>query len=207
MISHRLRCIFVHIPKTGGTSIEDVIWPGERTEAELWAGFVTPMRNRYQTGGLQHLLARQIRTEVGETLFASYFKFAIVRNPWDKIVSQYAYMQRRPDLRQYIGLREDAPLDDYLDRIAVSDHVQWMPQLCFVKDDDGTDLVDVIGRYETLAADAARIFDRLGLPGPDLPHLNRSERDPDYRGYFNAQTRATVARLYGADIDHFGYRF
>ena len=207
MISHRLRCIFVHIPKTGGTSIEDVIWPGEKTEADLWAGFVAPMRNRYQTGGLQHLLARQIRTHVGETVFASYLKFAIVRNPWDKIVSQYCYMRRRPDLRDYIGLAEDASLADYLDRIAATEHVQWMPQLCFVKDDDGRDLVDVIGRFETLAADAARIFTRLGLSGPELPYLNRSERDTDYRGYFTPETRATVARLYGSDIDHFGYRF
>src|SRR5579862_2264802 len=61
MISDALRCIFVHIPKTGGSSIEDVLWPEERSPEDLWMGFVDDYHNKYQTGGLQHLLARQIR--------------------------------------------------------------------------------------------------------------------------------------------------
>ena len=41
MISHKHKCIFVHIPKTGGSSMENLIWPKwNRSESDLWLGFV-----------------------------------------------------------------------------------------------------------------------------------------------------------------------
>jgi hypothetical protein len=207
MISHRHRCIFVHIPKTGGTSIENVIWPGERSTAELWMGFTAPYRNKYQTGGLQHLKANHIRAEVGPEIFAAYFKFAFVRNPWDKVISQWSYLAERPDLQTYLGVKAGAPLVDYLAAVSGSDHVQVMAQSAFLFDDDGTCLVDFIGRFETLAADAANIFARLGLGGAALPHTTRSKRQADYRAYYDAPSRRLVANLYARDIEAFGYSF
>ncbi len=207
MISHDRRCIFIHIPKTGGTSIEDAIWPKPRREEDLWMGFVAPGRNKYQPGGLQHLLARQVRLEVGADVFARYFKFAIIRNPWDRVISQYRYLAQRPDLQDYIGVKADAPLAQYLDAASRSDHVQVMPQLAFLRDEDGTILVDMIGRFENLAADAARIFDAIGLGSTVLPHRTRSDRMADYRAYYDDETRQRVAELYAGDIAHFGYAF
>ncbi len=114
MISDQHRCIFVHIPKCGGTSIEDLIWPAPRREADLWMGFIDAYNNKYQTGGLQHLTARQIRTEVGESRFAAYWRFSIVRNPFDRLVSQYASMPLRPDLCDFIGFAPEGDFNSYL---------------------------------------------------------------------------------------------
>lgn len=207
MISHARRCIFIHIPKTAGDSVEWAIWGSRRTEAELFGGFVTKLGNKYQTGGLQHLLARQVRQEVGEATFAAYFSFTVVRNPWDRAVSQYAFMRRRADLRTLIGMPEGASFAEYLDRTAGTEHVQWMPQLPFIEDADGQRLVEVIARFETLREDMAPIFARIGMPGAVLPHRNASAREADYRDYYSAATRRVVALRYGADIEAFGYRF
>ncbi len=146
MISHLHKCIFVHIPKCGGTSIENVIWPEPRKTEELWMGFTGPYHNKYQTGGLQHLFATHIREEFGERIFDEYFKFTIVRNPWEKAVSQYFYMRQRPDLRKFLGMEENASFSTYLQLTGKTIHVQWEPQYKFITDDKGKILVDYIGR-------------------------------------------------------------
>jgi hypothetical protein len=213
MISHRHRCIFVHIPKTGGHSIETVIWPGGRTEDTLWMGFVDEFHNKYQTGGLQHLHATQIREEVGAEIFDAYFRFSFVRNPWDKAVSQYAYMRTRPDLRRFLGMGDDDDFATYLHLIQERLHVQWEPQHAFVCDDDGNLLVDFLGRFETFDADTrellARIKVRIGRRRRrvrSVPHRNKSERS-HYRDYYDDETKALVAKVYERDIELFGYTF
>jgi hypothetical protein len=206
MISDALNCIFVHIPKTGGSSISDVLWPGKRSERDLWMGFIAPLRNKYQTGGLQHLLARQIREEVGATRFNSCFRFTFVRNPWDKAVSQYTYMRTRSDLRTFIGMQEDDSFSRYLALIQERQHVQWMPQTDFLYDIEGNLLVDFIGRFERFAEDAQAVFARLGVQCDYLPHSLRSSRS-QYLDYYDEQARKVITRLYGSDIDAFEYSF
>jgi hypothetical protein len=206
MISDQHRCIFVHIPKCGGTSIEDVIWPAPRREADLWMGFIDAYHNKYQTGGLQHLTATQIRTEVGAARFAAYWRFSIVRNPFDRLVSQYASMQRRPDLCDFIGFAPEGDFSSYLQAIARKAHVQWMAQVAFLTDQDGRLLVDTLYRYETFVQDAMAIFARLGLAANSVPHANRGERGP-YQDYYGAAERRFVAEIYAADLARFGYQF
>lgn len=206
MISHEKRCIFVHIPKTGGTSIEDVIWPGERAEADLWMGFVRPMWNKYQTGGLQHLLASQIREEVGAETFDSYFRFAVVRNPWDKAVSQFLFMRKREDLRAFAGMRKRDNLAKYLSLIRKKEHVQWAPQMRFLLDGNGEQIVDHVARFERLEAECRAIFRRLDIGPAELPHRKKTERAP-YQDYYNAETREMVADMYKDDIALLGYAF
>jgi len=206
MISHQHRCIFVHVPKTGGSTIEDIIWPGERTEEQLWMGFVSRFRNKHQTGGLQHLLARQIKAEVGAEIFESYFKFAFVRNPWDKAVSQYAFMANRPDLREMIGMKEDDSFAEYLKKTERHAHVQWEKQIEFLRDENGRILVDFVGRFETLDRDARIIFKRIGIKCGSIPVTNASRRGK-YIDYYDDASREWIETHFAEDIQAFGYQF
>lgn len=208
MISHAHRCIFVHIPRTAGGTVERTVWPGERTEAELYGGFVDEFHNRHQTGGLQHLQARQIREEVGGDVFDAYLKFTVVRNPWDRTVSQFAYMRRRPDLRRFLGLRENDDFATYVGLLDHVEHVQWAPQMPFLADADGTLLVDRVLRFERLAEDLPSLLAELGVPvASPLPHRNPSQREADYRAYYDDALRETVATRYREDVERLGYAF
>ena len=166
-------------------------------------GFVTKYGNPYQTGGLQHLTARLIREIVGEETFRSYYRFAVIRNPFDKAVSQYAFMQRRSDLRAYLGMNAGDEFKRYLELIGKRAHVQWQAQHTFVYDRDGTLLVDDLVRYETLDQGMTRIFSRLGIDA-SLPKRNVSEREP-LTSYYDAEAQGMVEALYREDLDRFNY--
>jgi chondroitin 4-sulfotransferase 11 len=206
MISHKYKCIFVHIPKCGGTSIEDVLWPGPRSVQDLWKGQIDDV-NKYQTGGMQHLFARHIREEVGEEVFRSYFKFALVRNPWDKVMSQFVRTKyRRGDLRKKLGVRKSVDLAAYLNAIRKVTNVQWEAQHKFLEDENGDLIVDHIGRFEQIDKEFDFICETIGLPKVPLPHMKKSERS-HYRDYYDAETRQAAAEIYSEDIEKFGYEY
>ncbi|SDP55259.1 sulfotransferase family 2 domain-containing protein [Ectopseudomonas guguanensis] len=205
MVSHELKAIFIHIPKTGGSSIEQIIWPMEkgRSEAELWMGFKDAYHNEFQTGGLQHLLAHQVRNILGDEVFSSYFKFSIVRNPWDKALSQYRYMTKRPDLMSFVGMSERDCFKRYLERIQTKEHVQWLPQYRFVMSASGDSLVDYIGRFEEFEHAVKFAVRRIGLSCDQVPHLNAS--DASRLEVLDRDSCEQIAEIYKDDISVFGY--
>ncbi len=212
MICYRRKCIFVHVPKTGGTSIENAIWGpdwSQRTTQQLWAGSIRPGFNKYQSGGLQHLLATQIRQEVGAGTFAACYRFSFVRNPWDKVVSQFHYLKTRPVLLKYMGLTRFSTFQKYLNILAGNHtrHVQSFEQWRFITDQDGQCLVNFVGKFENLAADFRRVAATLGLPSQELPHDMKSVRRRHYHKYYNRKRRQQVADIYARDIELFEYDF
>lgn len=209
MISHKHKCIFVHIPKTGGASFENVIWPlrSDKVVENLRKGFVKPYYNKYQTGGLQHLTSRQIKEEVGATVFDAYYKFTIVRNPWEKAVSQYSYMiQKRENLRRFIGMTTRTSFRKYLNLILEKEHVQWMKQVDFIYDANGQSMVDNIIRFENIDQGFHSIIKHLGIPHTSLPHINKSKRK-HYTKYYDQESIQIVADLYKEDIEAFNYNY
>jgi hypothetical protein len=215
MISHKHKCIFIHIPKSGGTSIEDIIWPStaDRSEENLWGGLIDQYSNKHQTGGLQHLLASQVKQEVGEEVFSKYYKFTFVRNPWDKAVSQYSYLKGRNDLRKLIGIKENAEFKTYLDLIQKTIHVQWMPQSKFFLDNNGEKLVDFVGKLEDFDNNVHDVLDTLNIRKGifqkkirKIPHSKKSSRT-HYSDYYDKESKELVENIYGQDIELLGYSF
>jgi hypothetical protein len=159
--------VFIHIPKTGGTSIRAALGmasvPYHLTARDMWQ--IYPASR-------------------------SKFSFALVRNPWDRIVS---YAHSLP-----VGVDWDQPTK--------FDRLDLIPQVDFILDDAGKPLVDFIGRYETLADDFATICGHIGIPTPPLPHLNRSAHR-QYRDYYNDADKQFIAETYADDIAQFDYSF
>jgi len=134
--------------------------------------------------------------------YDALFKFAFVRNPWDRLVSRYAHLLRSKDRNRYSFISNLEKFEDFL---------QWemrrhsADQYHYVTDAQGRQIVDFIGHYETLAGDFAKVCARLKVQAK-LPHENVSEHR-DYRTYYTPETREFVAKRFQRDIEMFGYDF
>ena len=210
-----LDAIFVHIPKTAGTTVHDLF-----SQVSAGASRVDPARRGQlaaidRSGMTKHAKAAEYVARMGVESWRTSFTFAFVRNPWDMMVSSYVWwLQKAPT---YPHLRHlaaevaelghfEAFLRDRLGQTCINEFV-GNPRDWFKA--DGEDLVDFVGRYEELADDIAAIFDRLGIERarrPELPRLNGSRRRP-YRDYYTGETRALVANRFRYEIDRFGYTF
>ena len=212
-ISHPHKAIFVHIPKTAGTSIEAVLgMHGNKQDIGVVPYFNQELDYEHLYGRqMQHMTAQSIRTMLNdESLFASYFKFTVVRNPWDRLVSALAWTDQKwvrgeeltvaafdSQVRQVHALltgTSPAQLPAFL-----------YPQSVFIFDAERQPLVNFIGRYENLTADWRVIRARLGLTA-DLPERMKSHHR-NYRDYYSAQTRQLVAEMYALDVQLFEYEF
>jgi chondroitin 4-sulfotransferase 11 len=211
-VSHLWKCVFVHIPRTGGTSIESALglwgdWRQENTSSMF--GMITSpdlKRRLGTTPYLQHLTANELSSLLPRE-FQRYYRFAFVRNPWDRMVSIHARMDPHMHaVAQSAGLPlGGTSFDQFLELTENFEHVQLAPQHGFVLDSAGDLAVDFVGRFERLAADFATICAKLGFQCA-LSHRNASKRR-DYRTYYSCASRRAVERRYGDDIERFQYLF
>jgi hypothetical protein len=206
LISHRHRFIFVHNCKAAGTSIREALAPyssfperyfWNRVKRRLGVPVVLPYADVPA-----HATACQIRSAVGADLFASYFTFAFVRNPWDWQVSWYHYLLRHPDHPEHAPVRALRGFTEYIEWRTARD---VLLQKHFVTDASGRVIVNFIGCFERLRADFGKVCERIGARAL-LPHLNGSRRG-DYRAYYNRRTRALVGAAFREDVEFFDYRF
>jgi hypothetical protein len=200
MISHDHRCIFIHIERTGGTSVELAL-----SGFDWWVNW---------TRGEKHLTAAAAIARYGRETWDRYLTFSFVRNPWDLVVSSYEFFHVRQGgglaFRDYV-LAGAAPEARTADPSSGWTHSGWWRQLGKSQLDwitDGRDavVVDFIGRFERLQDDFAALCSRIGVPCPPLPHEGRSVR-MRYTDYYDDETYAFVERRFRRDIDYFGYEF
>lgn len=148
------------------------------------------------------------------------FKFAFVRNPWDRVVSLYHHQtQKNPTPFRHwiydIVIRDGYPLyrkETWLPTDNTSStggtSQKWKSQTDWLIDDDGSVCVDFIGRYENLQEDFDKACKVIGIKTPKLPHANRSESKAQYHSYYQDEDLIKiVADWHKKDIERFGYKF
>jgi len=194
-VNDELKCIFIHIPKTGGSSINTVLrgHGGIRLFGDVPKG----ERRNGMPGHYHHYRWPEVKNHVDPDVWRNYFKFAVVRNPWDRVVSWFEYHKvtksntaRKMSFDQWVRKRPGPPMWR---------HVLERPDLDTVK-------VDSLIRYETYAEDLQRVWTHLGVQVDKMPHIKKTERKP-YQEYYNEEQRHLIARHYEADIHLFGYKF
>jgi hypothetical protein len=149
-----------------------------------------------------HLTLSQVRPHLGGEVFDAFFKFAFVRNPFDRFVSYCSFITRQK--RQFD--RDPKAVMRHFLANPPGDHILFQPQHQFVTDDQGKLLTDTIGRVERMQESYDEIARRIGIPTTVLARVNSSRRQ-DYRDYYDQELIDGVAKLYARDLKLFGYDF
>ncbi len=187
MISDKHKCIFIHVIKTGGVSICKSLGMHKKQV---------------------HISASETMSAVGNK-WGSYFTFSFIRNPWDKMVSQYFYNGQcyTKDFNEYISRW-------YYGKKFVTSHS------CIHSDYFDLD-IDFIGRFEALQKDFNFICKKIGKPATTLPHENSlpitsgpngervfpKPKGIHYSKFYNQQSIDMVSEKFSKDIRLFGYEF
>jgi hypothetical protein len=189
------RCIFVHIPKCAGVSVARSLFGN-------------------LAGG--HTTMRTYEIAFTPEEFATFFKFTIVRNPWDRVLSAFLFLKKggmneadRAWAEKHLSRFHD--FNGFVRYGLTSREVRlgthFRQQCDFICIDRAEPAVDFIGFYENLGADFDYISQRLNLRASLLSANKNESRTRDYQSYYSEETRSIVAKVYADDIRLLGYTF
>ena len=201
MISLQHNFLYVHIPKTAGNSVQNILQQYSEDKVVCLdphhdgAERFEVRNDRYRIR--KHSTLAEYRRELGEKQLAKLFRFCCVRNPWDRAVSFYFSPHRGPvawDRARFIEtVQKMIPTSAYL---ALEKQPTASP----------FDNVNFIMRFERLSEDFAKVCERIGIPSTSLPVRNKSER-AHYSSYYDPELVELVHRRFADEIDYFGYAF
>lgn len=192
---HENQCIFIHIPKCAGISLSQSLF-----------GHCVP-----------HATITDYQIMFGASLFKKYFKFTIVRNPWDRLVSAYFFIKNggfdSTDKFLFTPFIEEFPTFDSFVRFIyfnknITKLLHLLPQHHWIQTPAGDIPIDYIGKLENLSESLKVIKSELNIDCiPSPKRINSSPRERDYHKYYTKETANMVAEIYKKDIKLLGYKF
>ena len=185
--------IFVHIPKTAGTSIRYSMGFNDMDKSQN-------IRNHYT--------AKEIIDLIGIENWNSAFKFTFVRNPWDRLYSFYSFRLKKGRIidKTYKDSFRAWVLSELVDRDPKSKkRFNLIPQTEWLIDPQNKIEIDFIGRFENLAKDFETLAKLISFDA-HLPHMNKSVRTNNYNQEYDSELKEIVGKYYQNDIDYFRYK-
>jgi len=191
-----LCCIFIHIPKTAGTSIAVSLFGQEVGHYSIL---------RYMQYKKQNI--------------NKFFKFAFVRNPWDRFLSAFLFLkgggvtvEDKLWSKRYLSNFKDfesfvCTLKDERYRKKILEWKHFMPQWQFVCDSNSENRMDFIGQFENLGSDFEYVKKRLNVDEKiSLKNLNASYKK-NYRDHYSFFLQNLIYEIYKEDVKLFNYTF
>ena len=210
IISPGRNYIFVHIPKTGGTSMALALEARAMADDVLIGDTPKAVKRRKRLKSLQapgRLWKHARLADVDGTpgLPERPFVFTMVRNPWDRMVSLYHWARVQSFDHPMISVAKSADFPAFLTAPDTIAALRNDGAAAYVTDREGVLRCDAFVRLENLDTDLTPLERHLGF-ALDLPHVNASEHPPTAAQY-TPELAAHVATFFAEDIARFGYRF
>lgn len=213
IISRARRFIFVHIPKTGGTALSLALEARAAKDDILIADTPKARARRGRLHGMvsagrlwKHSTLADIAGVVTEAEVAGFFTVALVRNPWDRMVSYYHWLRVQGFAHPAVGLAKSHDFSGFLNHPHTLTALRLWPYAAYLRDRAGVERASCLIRLEHLAADIAPFEAHLGFR-LTLGHANASDRARDWRRYYSCADAELVAEACAPDIVRFGYEF
>jgi hypothetical protein len=196
VVCYEKKCIFIHIPKTAGTSVEQFLKDNGKNEID----FIGVRNNR----SLQHLTALELSRMV--QFFNKYYKFSIVRNPYDRLLSEYYWTP----LEGYKSGKSKMNFLNYVSNIIIhkkylnniyNDH--FIPQYFFLFNKKKKLLVNEVFKYENLEVSIDYLKKKLDI-NRDFPILNKSNLDIK-KEVWTEEEKEKIYKMYMIDFIVFKY--
>ncbi|MEC7760828.1 MAG: sulfotransferase family 2 domain-containing protein [Pseudomonadota bacterium] len=214
IFSRGRRYIFVHAPKTGGTSLalmledkamKDDIMLGDTPKAKKRRGKVKGIET---SGRLwKHSMLSDLYGLVTQEEMEDFFVFTLVRNPWDRMVSYYHWLQAQSFDHPAVAKAKALPFAGFVTDEMILRSMELNPYGRYVEDRDGVERGDHFIRLEHFREDLAPVEATLGVKFHEIAHENASNRGRDYRSAYDQRGLEAVASACAADIQRFGYCF
>ena len=196
--------IFVHIPKTGGTALATAL-EARAMRDDILIGD-TPKAKRRKSR-LKDLPARgriwkhsTIADMAGVVDPAGMFVFTLVRNPWDRMVSYYPWLQSQSFDHPAVKLAKAQDFSGFINDPHTQISVQRAPYASYVTPDAH------FFRLEHLEEDLAPLWKHLGFK-LGIPMINQSARPRDWRPFYSSVDAELIAKICAQDISRSGYQF
>ncbi len=204
IVSHRHRFIFFAVPRTASHAIRAALGPflGDEDwqQEALRLGVSSPIPALARIGH-GHVTVRQARSSLPPAVWRSYFKFALVRNPFDRYVSVCAMLNKRNP--GYVG-SERTFMKRALGVSRFQRRVLVRPQAELLADDGGCVALDFVGRYEELPSCFVEACRRVGIAEAPLGVDNAADHRP-WIDYYDDELARAVAAFYARDFALFDY--
>jgi len=135
--------------------------------------------------------------------FDAYFKFAFVRNPWERLVSEYEFLLTRPQHGRYKRVKNLENFQAFIHMQIPRYDAYQLNMLC---DKNGDLLMDYVGKMEHLQSDWETACNKGGIPFQALPHKNPTPRR-HYQEYYDKDSIQLVATQWAREIEQFEYTY
>ena len=200
---HQKKIIFIHIPKTGGTSIENYMNILNYNNPILKHGYGT-----FKNISFQHFTYSDYNEFLGIHIFKNYFKFSVIRNPYTRIISEYFWV---PD-KLKIGYKSNKSFDYFLENVTkiinsnkldqkYYDH--FIPQYKFICDENGSKFVNKIFKFEDFNS-IIKFLKSKNYKFNEKYILNKGRNKQQLN--LNNKQKNIIYKIYKKDFKFFNYK-